>query len=349
MAEEVENYFSRWGDQGTVDLKHELEQVLMLTASRCLLGKELRESVPGKLCELFGELDNGLHLISGLLPYLPIPAHRRRDRARQRLGEIITEVIRLRRNSSRGAAGTDENNDDMLQCLINSRYKDGCAMTDAEIAGLVVPLMFAGKHTSSGVSIWTGVHLLSNPNHLAAVVAEQDRLMASCPGRTDDYHRLDYDTVQEMRSLHCCVKEALRLHPPVAAVRQAYKHFTVQTKEGKEYTIPGGHMVVSTILVNHYLPHIYKDPHVFDPQRFAPGREEEKVAGRFSFLSFSAGRHACAGESFSYTQIKVLWSYLLSNFEIKMVSPFLETEWSTVIPEPKGKVMVSYRRRTAPK
>lgn len=54
----------------------------MLTASRCLLGKELRESVPGKLCELFGELDNGLHLISGLLPYLPIPAHRRRDRAR---------------------------------------------------------------------------------------------------------------------------------------------------------------------------------------------------------------------------------------------------------------------------
>ncbi|EAZ39725.1 hypothetical protein OsJ_24164 [Oryza sativa Japonica Group] len=219
-----------------------------------------RESVPGKLCELFGELDNGLHLISGLLPYLPIPAHRRRDRARQRLGEIITEVIRLRRNSSRGAAGTDENNDDMLQCLINSRYKDGCAMTDAEIAGLVVALMFAGKHTSSGVSIWTGVHLLSNPNHLAAVVAEQDRLMASCPGRTDDYHRLDYDTVQEMRSLHCCVKEALRLHPPVAAVRQAYKHFTVQTKEDKEYTIPGGHMVVSTILVNHYLPHIYKGP-----------------------------------------------------------------------------------------
>lgn len=108
-------------------------------------------------------------------------------------------------------------------------------------------------------------------------------------------------------------------------------------------------MVVSTILVNHYLPHIYKDPHVFDPQRFAPGREEDKVAGRFSFLSFSAGRHACAGESFSYTQIKVLWSYLLSNFEIKMVSPFPETEWSTVIPEPKGKVMVSYRRRTAPK
>uniref|UniRef100_A0A0E0LKB1 Cytochrome P450 n=1 Tax=Oryza punctata TaxID=4537 RepID=A0A0E0LKB1_ORYPU len=288
---------SRWGEQGTVDLKHELEQVLMLTASRCLLGKEMGESVPGKLCEVFSELDNGLHLISGLLPYLPIPAHRRRDRARQRLGEIITEVIRSRRNSSR-AAGIDEN-DDMLQRLIDSRYKDGRAMTDAEVAGLIVALMFAGKHTSSG----------------------------------------------EMRTLHCCIKEVLWLHPPVAAVRQAYNHFTVQTKEGKECTIPGGHMVVSTILVNHYLPHVYKDPHVFDPQRFAPGREEDKAAGRFSSLSFSAGRHACAGESFSYTQIKVLWSYLLSNFELKMVSPFPETEWSTVIPEPKGKLMVSYRRR----
>uniref|UniRef100_A0A0E0LKB2 Uncharacterized protein n=1 Tax=Oryza punctata TaxID=4537 RepID=A0A0E0LKB2_ORYPU len=119
MAEEVENYFSRWGEQGTVDLKRELEEVLMLIASRCLLGREVRESMLHEVCELFRELDNGLHLISILLPYLPTPAHRRRDRARQRLGEIFIEVIRSRRNSSH-AAGTDEN-DDMLQRLINSR------------------------------------------------------------------------------------------------------------------------------------------------------------------------------------------------------------------------------------
>uniref|UniRef100_A0A0E0EB00 Obtusifoliol 14-alpha demethylase n=2 Tax=Oryza meridionalis TaxID=40149 RepID=A0A0E0EB00_9ORYZ len=341
MAEEVQNYFSRWGEQGTVDLKKELERVPMLIASRCLLGREVRESMVDEVYELFRDLDNGLHLISTMLPYLPTPAHRRRDRARQRLGEIFTEVIRSRRNS-----GTADNGDDVLQRLIDGRYKDERALTDVEVVGLLVVLVFAGKHSSSSVSTWTGINLLSHPNHLAAVIAEQDRLMASRARTDDDHDRVNYDTMQEMTTLHRCIKEALQLHPPaVAMFRQARKHFTVQTKEGKEYTIPGGHTVLSTILVNHHMPNVYKDPHVFDPSRFARGRGEDRAAGPFSFLAFGAGRHSCAGESFAYTQIKVIWSHLLRNFELKMVSPFPETSWRMVTPEPKGTVMIRYRRR----
>ncbi|XP_006657674.1 obtusifoliol 14-alpha demethylase-like [Oryza brachyantha] len=350
MAEEVENYFWRWGDEGTVDLKQELEQVLMLIAGRCLLGREVRERMLGEVFDLYRDLDNGTRLISTLLPYLPTPAHRRRDRAHRRLRDIFTEAVRSRRNSGRDGS-TD---DDVLQRFIDSRYKiDGRPMTDAEIVGLLIALVFAGKHTSAGTSTWIGAHLLSDSNqkHLAAAVDEQDQLTAAA--RRDDgagQHRprggVDHDAIQQMTALHRCIKEVLRLHPPVVAmVRQARSDFTVQTREGEKYTIPAGHTVMSTILVNHHLPHIYRDPHAFDPQRFAPGREEDKAAGPFSFLSFSAGRHACAGESFAYTQIKVIWSHLLRNFELKMVSPFPGTNWSAVVPEPKGKVIVSYRRR----
>ena len=45
-------------------------------------------------------------------------------------------------------------------------------------------------------------------------------------------------------------------------------------------------------------------------------------------------------------QVKVIWSHLLRNFELELVSSFPETDWLKVAPEPKGKVMVSYKRRT---
>jgi sterol 14-demethylase len=42
MVREVEEYFAAmWGQSGTVDLKREVENVILLIASRCLLGKEV--------------------------------------------------------------------------------------------------------------------------------------------------------------------------------------------------------------------------------------------------------------------------------------------------------------------
>jgi len=38
------------------------------------------------------------------------------------------------------------------------------------------------------------------------------------------------------------------------------------------------------------LSSVYKDPDSFNPDRFAPGREEDK-ADPFSYLAFVGGRH----------------------------------------------------------
>ncbi|QHO23493.1 Sterol 14-demethylase [Arachis hypogaea] len=36
MVTEAQDYFSKWGESGEVDLKYELEHLIILTASRCL-------------------------------------------------------------------------------------------------------------------------------------------------------------------------------------------------------------------------------------------------------------------------------------------------------------------------
>jgi sterol 14alpha-demethylase len=71
---------------------------------------------------------------------------------------------------------------------------------------------------------------------------------------------------------------------------------------------------------------------VYDPDRFGPRRKEYKAGGKFSYTAFSGGRHACIGESYAYMQIKAIWSHLLRNFELKLESPFPETNWRKISP-----------------
>ncbi|KAG8067492.1 hypothetical protein GUJ93_ZPchr0005g14768 [Zizania palustris] len=290
----------------------------------------------GEVSTLLHDINDGMRLVTIMFPRLPIPAHRRRDRARARLGEIFSDIVRSRRSSGAGAC-----HGDMLQCLIDATYKDGRATTETEVAGMLVAALFAGQHTSSSTSTWTGASLLTHPKHLRAAVEEQARILR----RHGD--RVDYAVLAEMDTLQRCVKETLRLHPPaLMLMRHARQSFVVNGRDGdggkREYEVPKGHTVASPLLLHNTMPHVYHDPSKFDPERFGARREE---GGGLAYASFGSGRHACVGEAFAYMQIKVIWSHLLRNFELQLESPFPETDWNVVMPGPKGKVMVSYNRR----
>ncbi|VAI03826.1 unnamed protein product [Triticum turgidum subsp. durum] len=289
----VSEYFSKWGESGTVDLKYELEHLIILTASRCLLGRE----------------------------------------ARTRLAEIFATIIK-----SRKASGQSE--EDMLQCFIDSKYKNGRQTTESEVTGLLIAALFAGQHTSSITSTWTGAYLLKFQQYFAEAVEEQKEVMK----RHGD--KIDHDILAEMDVLYRCIKEALRLHPPlIMLLRQSHSDFSVTTREGKEFDIPKGHIVATSPAFANRLPHIFKNPDSYDPDRFAAGREEDKVAGAFSYISFGGGRHGCLGEPFAYLQIKAIWTHLLRNFEFELVSPFPENDWNAMVVGIKGEVMVNYKRR----
>ncbi|TKY75546.1 Sterol 14-demethylase [Spatholobus suberectus] len=281
MVTEAEDYFSKWGSSGEVDLKYELEHLIILTASRCLLGREVRDMLFDDVSALFHDLDSGMLPISVRFPYLPIPAHRRRDQAR--------------------------------------------------------------RHTSSITSTWTGAYLLCHKQYLSAVLEEQKKLMEK------HGNRVEHDILAEMDVLYRYIKEALRLHPPlIMLLRRSHSDFSVKTRDGKEFDIPQGHIVATSPAFANRLPYIYKDPDRYDPDTFAVGREEDKVAGAFSYISFGGGRHGCLGEPFAYLQIKTIWSHLLRNFKLDLVSPFPEIDWNAMVVGVKGKVMVRYKRRDLP-
>lgn len=334
---EAEEFFGKWGASGVVNLPDAFGELIILTASRTLLGREVRERMFERVAGLYHDLDDGMRPISVLFPHLPTAFHRRRDAARKAMADIFAGVVAERR-----ASGAKE--DDMLQWFIDARYEKvngGRALTDTEITGLLIAVLFAGQHTSTITASWTGLHLASNPAAMAAAVAEQ----AACLARPDG-GALDADALRGMDVLHAAVTEALRLGPPlVMLLRYAKAPFAVTTSTGERYVIPAGHIVAISPTFSHRLPGVFPNPDAFEPERFAPPREEGKNLG---FVGFGAGRHACMGQQFAYLQIKAIWAVLLRNFELERLDPFPEPDFTSMVIGPKPCRVRYTRRKLAP-
>ena len=100
----------------------------------------------------------------------------------------------------------------------------------------------------------------------------------------------------------------------------------------------------------------YASANTFDPFRFFRMRKQsDEDANRWQLtsisdtsLNFGAGKHACPGRFFAGNEIKMVLSYLLLQFDLKLKDgqerPKAMTLMMTKTPNPKGEVL--FRRRS---
>jgi len=341
IVAEASAFLDGWGDSGERDLLDEMANLTILTASRCLLGREVRETLFGEFSLLFKDIDEGINPIAIFFPYAPLPAFWRRDAARKKIGEIFAGVIAGRRRS-------EVKQDDMLQAFIDAQYADGSSCTDDQITGLLIGTLFAGQHTSSISTTWTVLNLLHKPDLMRRAM---DELVVAL-GTTDsaDASTTNMATLQSCSFLHNCMKESLRIAPPlIMLMRQVHRPLQVCG-----FTVPRNHLVFAPLAVTMNLPNeakacAFRDPEVFDPDRFEKPREEGK--GTLAFCAFGGGTHGCLGEQFGYLQVKTIVSLLLRRFELEVVGPLPKPNHQAMVVGPlqtKKSCIVRYRRRKAP-
>jgi sterol 14-demethylase len=260
-----------------------------------------------------------------------------RDKARQEMVELFSKVIRTRREKQKGNDASD--NTDILQVFMDLKYKDGSTLTEDEIVGLLIALLFAGQHTSSITSTWTSMFLVHNKRCLDEVMKEQNNVLngnLKAP--------LDFDSVGNMEYLQNAIKESLRLHPPlILLMRMAMKDIET-TLEGKTFTIPKGDIVVTSPAVSGRIETIFRNPDEFQPERFGTERNEQKTP--YAYLGFGAGLHACMGQQFGLLQVKTILSILFRNFDITPVdNKFPEPDYTAMVVGPKNHCIVNYEKK----
>ena len=326
MFEETSSYADALPDEGELDLPTAMNELTVNIASRCFLGEEVRSEVDAGFAEAYHDLQKGINTLGFFLPRLPTPGHRSRDRARRTVTALFSRIMRERRRSS-------AESEDFMQTLMRARYKDGRALSDDEITGILLAALFAGQHTSAVLASWTGLELQRDPAYLARVKAE----MRDVYGGAGD---LTFAGLKRQVTLENAVRECERLHPPlIILVRKALQRMVY-----RDHVIPAGTLAMVSPAVSHRLPDVFSDPERFLPDRFAPPAHEDKQH-QYTLIGFGGGKHRCMGKHFAILQIKAIWTVLLDRFDFRLDGAFPAPNYGSWVTGPKTPCLLRYRRR----
>jgi sterol 14-demethylase len=340
IEKEAVRYFNQHmnHEHGTVDLLTVLSELTILTSSRTLHGDDVRENISTQVSQLYHDLDKGVTPLSVFFPYAPTEAHAKRDRARVRMEELFGKVIRARREETPEEAAS-KNRTDILDVFIKTKYKDGALLSDSDITGLLIALLFAGQHTSSITSTWTSLFIMKNADVMKRVNAEIEDMYSSSADQ-----KLNYDSVCGLELVHNCMREALRLHPPLVLLMRKCKKDLLFNVDNRTVVVPEGDTVMISPSVGMRIPSVFPNPDTFDPDRYTFPREEHKIP--YGYLGFGGGMHSCMGQNFAFLQVKTILSIMFKTFEMEMVNDVMpECDYEAMVVGPKGDCRVKYKRR----
>lgn len=183
-----------------------MAEMIILTASRTLQGKEVRENINLRFAKLLEDLDKGFTPINFMFPNLPLPSYRRRDAAQKEISDFYMDIMAKRRE---GESNNEEI--DMITALQGSTYKDGTPLTDRDIAHMMIAILMAGQHTSSATSSWILLHLAEDHELQEALYQEQVDLFGNPDGTLRD---MTYEDTKQLPLMDACIRETLRLVSP---------------------------------------------------------------------------------------------------------------------------------------
>jgi cytochrome P450 len=111
------------------------------------------------------------------------------------------------------------------------------------------------------------------------------------------------------------ILETLRLYPPV----WMFDRRALGPDDLGGTPVRRGDLVIFCPYALHRLPELWSDPEAFRPERFEPGREEQK--NKFAYLPFSAGPRICLGASFAMIESQIIVGTLLARFRVRLADP----------------------------
>uniref|UniRef100_A0A7M4FMH6 Cytochrome P450 4B1-like n=1 Tax=Crocodylus porosus TaxID=8502 RepID=A0A7M4FMH6_CROPO len=215
-----------------------------------------------------------------------------RERKKMLQDERELEKIRKRRHM------------DFLDILLCAKDENGVGLSDEDLRAEVDTFMFEGHDTTASGISWMLYCMALYPEHQQRCREEiQEILGGRDTVQWEDLGKMTYTTM--------CIKEILRLYPPVSGVsRQLSKPITFN--DGR--SLPEGSVVTVSIYALHRNRSVWKDPEVFDPMRFLPENTSQRHS--YAFLPFAAGARNCIGQQFAMNEMKVALALTLLRFEL---------------------------------
>ena len=218
--------------------------------------------------------------------------------------------------------------EDLLSILI----KDG-SLSMEDIIDEFLTIMMAGQETTASSLAFALYEIIANSHVEKKLLNELDQVLGK-----RDY--VEFDDLAKLKYLGQVLEETLRRHP-VATQSPAMVSTENITIGG--YIVPKGDSIHSTPLLFDMNPEIWKDPEVFDPERFS--NTENIPNFSMTHFPFSFGPHSCIGQMFAKFESKVVLAKLLQKFQFKLLPGQTDRKLERLIISPRDGVMCEVSRR----
>ncbi|NXV23140.1 CP4FE hydroxylase, partial [Cepphus grylle] len=203
---------------------------------------------------------------------------------------------------------------DFIDLLLLTKDEDGNTLSDEDISAEADTFMFEGHDTTASGLAWLLYNLARHPHYQDRCRQEVRELLK---GR--DVEEIEWEDLSHLPFTTMCIKESLRLHPPVTAVSRCCTE-DIAMRDG--CVIPKGIICLLSIYGTHHNPDIWPEHQEeppglgLHPLRFS--LENSQGRSPLAFIPFSAGPRNCIGQSFAMAEMKVVAALTVARFAIRL-------------------------------
>ncbi|MFD0265281.1 cytochrome P450 [Streptomyces sp. NPDC127106] len=328
MCRQAEAMSASWTAGREVSIVTETRRYAMSSVAEMIFSGELSRPAVAEVHRSLPVVLEGM-LLRAVMPKsldrLPLPLNRRFDTAAERLRGIIDEVIAQYRDRD------PQGRHDLLSLLLSSTDPEtGRTMDPEQVRDEVIAIMFSGTETSATTLAWMFHEIGRHPEVEERLHAEVDAVVGTRPVRPSDLAGLTY--TQRV------FQEALRLHSPLLFTRRALVPITLGG-----VSVPEGAELAYSPYALHRDPSLFRDPEVFDPDRWQRDEGERPRAHRY--IPFGAGQHKCIGDSFAVAEILTAVASVASRWHLQPAPGVSVREVPAGIPQPSALPMIPVARR----
>ncbi|CAN1256998.1 Desmethyl-deoxy-podophyllotoxin synthase [Linum perenne] len=296
---------------GVVDLSKETRRYTSTVIARSAFGEKCGEAEEFmRLLKDGMVLSGGFH-VEDLFPsmtwlHVLFGARSRMEKVSRGFDRILSGIINEHKRRRRGHNDdVEERGDlergDLVDILLKVQEKGELEIpfTDDNVKAIILDVFTGGSDTTSSLIEWTMSEMLRNPRVLYKAQEEVRKNI------------VEEANISELNYLKLVIKEALRLHPPIAMLvpRQ-----NMENCEIDGYTIPANTKIIINAWAIGRNPKYWTQPDMFYPERFIDSNIDYR-GFNFEFIPFGAGRRMCPGITFGITNVELVLANLLYHFD----------------------------------
>ncbi|XP_069971157.1 probable cytochrome P450 49a1 [Penaeus vannamei] len=317
MDSVTQDFIARWAtlrddkDELPEDFLHQLFQWALESLGLVTINRRLGclENTPEalRMIEIADDLVRSIHgLEMGSLVrwwrWVDTPALRRLRKAHDEMLSFVHAAVQESQQSLQSRSPDSEEDLNIVENLLLDPV-----LTYEDVHAFLIDVFFAGIDTTSLSSTYTIMRLAQNPDKQEKLQEELDRVLGN------GEQVISPDHIKELRYLKACVKEALRLDPPIICVVRK----TTRDMVLRGFLVPKGTNMQLYTRASSRSEEFFPRATEFLPERWLRETSASIPVHPYASLPFGAGVRNCAGRRFAEQEIHILLARMFHKYRLE--------------------------------